>query len=69
MAFLRSVQGGCCCCCAARAVINQVMATVEDRPGLATRRHQAINDQRDVILSLNIDIAPVIEELKFSTYA
>ena len=64
MAFLSFVRGGCCCCCAARAVINQVTAAVEDKPGPA-----AINDQRDVILSLNIDIAPVIEELKCSTYA
>ena len=28
-----------------------------------------INAQRDVILRLNIDIAPVMEELKCSTYA
>ncbi len=59
-ALLGSAKGGLCRSSAARAVVNQVTAAVEEKPGPA---------QRDVILSLNIDIALWIEELKCSTYA
>ena len=34
-----SSKWGFCCSCAARAVVNQVTAAVEDKPGPATRRH------------------------------
>ena len=40
VALLSSVKGGFCRRSAARAVINQVTAAVEDKPGPATRRHQ-----------------------------
>ena len=60
VALLGSANGGFRRSSAARAVVNQVTAAVEDKPG------PAINAQRDVILSLNIDIAPWMKELKCS---
>ena len=39
VALLDSAKGGFRCSSAARAVVNQVTAAVEDKPGPATRRH------------------------------
>ena len=61
VALLGSAKGGFRCSSAARAVVNQVTAAVED--SLAQPR-AAINAQRDGILSLNIDVALMTEELK-----
>ena len=66
VALLGSVKRGFCRSSAVWAIVNQVTAAVENKPGPATC---PINAQRDVILSLNIDIAPMIEELKCSTCA
>ncbi len=52
------------CSSAARAVGSRRRS----RMSLAQSR-AAINAQRDVILSLNIDVALMTEELKCSTYA
>ena len=57
MALLSSVKGSFCLSSAARAVVNQVTAGI------------SLNAQRDVILSLNIDVALMTEGLKCSTYA
>ena len=67
LAHLGGIQGGFYCSSAVKMIVNQVAAMVEDKP--AAQPRAAINSQRDVILSLNIDIAPVTEELKYSTIA
>ncbi len=69
VALLSSVEGGFRRSSAARAVVNQVTAAVEDKPGPATRRHQRPARCDTEILSLNIDVALMTEELKCSTYA
>jgi hypothetical protein len=53
---------------AARLRRSLIRSRRRSRISLAQPR-AAINAQRDVILSLNIDIALWIEELKCSTYA
>ena len=40
IALLSSIQGGFCCTSVVRVIVDQVVAPVEDKPGLATRRHQ-----------------------------
>ncbi len=66
VALLGSVQRGLCCSSTVRAIVDQVAAAVEDKPRPAIA---AISAQRDVILSLNIDIALLTDELKCSLYA
>ena len=54
VALLGFIQRGLCCSSAVWAIADQVAAAIEDKQGPAKA---AISAQRDVILSLNIDIA------------
>ena len=58
VALLGFVQRGPCCSSAVWAIVDQVAAAIKDKPGPA-----------DVMLSLNIDIAMLTDELKCSLYA
>ncbi len=61
VALRGSVQRGLCCSSAVRAIVYQVAAAIKDKPSPATA---TISAQQDAILSLNIDIALLTEELK-----
>ncbi len=54
VALLGFIQRGLCCKSAVWAIVDQVAAAIKNKPGPATA---AISAQRDMILSLKVDIA------------
>ena len=62
VALLGSVEGGFCRSSAARAVVNQVTAAVEDKPGPATRHIIYILGSE---IALEADLCPSLGALRY----
>ncbi len=66
VALLGFIQPGLCCSSAVWVIVDQVAAAIKDK---RAQRRATISAQRGVILSLNIDIAMLTDELKCSLHA